>query len=122
MSRDNSAILILVSMRITTSSTALTLNRINGTERVYWMCRYDVVDLTRQVLYKLAIQLYSQDIEDIRTTDVEKVEKASQHLPEILSGMDKMLDASKEFLLGTWPESAEGLVRNGDKRKLVSIY
>ena len=118
MSRDNSAILILVSMRIATSSPALTLNRINGIERVYWMCRYDVVDLTRRVLYKLAIQLYSQDIEDIRTTDVEKVEKTSQHLPELLSGMDKMLDASEEFLLGTWPESAEGLVKMAIKGSL----
>ena len=38
-----------------------------------------------------------------------------------MSGMDKMLDANEEFLLGTWHESAEGLARNGDERKLVSI-
>lgn len=85
------------------------------------MCRYDVVDLTRQVLSKLANQLYSQVIEDFRMNNVEKVEKSSQHLLELLSDMDKLLGASEEFLLGPWLESAKALASNDDERKLVSL-
>jgi len=80
--------------------------------------RYDVVDLTRQVLSKLANQLYSQVIEGFRMKNVEKVEKASQHLLELLSDMDKLLGASEEFLLGPWLDSAKALASNDDERKL----
>lgn len=103
------------------SPTAFLLTFINGTEHVYWMCRYDVVDLTRQVLSKLANQLYSQVIEGFRINNVEKVEKASQHLLELLSDMDKLLGASEEFLLGPWLDSAKALASNDDERKLVSL-
>jgi alpha-N-acetylglucosaminidase len=83
--------------------------------------RYDVVDLTRQVLSKLANQLHSEVVEDYKLSNVEKVENASRLLLELLCDMDELLGASEEFLLGPWLESAKALGTTDDEKKLVSL-
>jgi len=83
--------------------------------------RYDVVDLTRQVLSKLANQLHSEVVEDYKRFNGEKVEHASHLLLELLCDMDELLGASEEFLLGPWLESAKALGTTDDEKKLVSL-
>uniref|UniRef100_A0A7I4B8L3 Alpha-N-acetylglucosaminidase n=1 Tax=Physcomitrium patens TaxID=3218 RepID=A0A7I4B8L3_PHYPA len=80
--------------------------------------RYDVVDLTRQVLSKLANQLHSQVLDQFRMFNVEKMDNISSRLLELLSDMDDLLGASEEFLLGTWLESAKDLATSDEERKL----
>lgn len=79
------------------------------------------MDLTRQVLSKLANQLHSQVLDQFRMFNVEKMDNISSRLLELLSDMDDLLGASEEFLLGTWLESAKDLATSDEERKLVSL-
>lgn len=79
------------------------------------------MDLTRQVLSKLANQLHSEVMEEYERSNVDKVESASRRLLELLSDMDELLSASEEFLLGPWLESAKALATTDDEKKLVSL-
>lgn len=83
--------------------------------------RYDVVDLTRQVLSKLANQLHSQIMEEYRLLNSEKLDNSSRLFLELLSDLDELLGASEEFLLGPWLESAKALATTDDEKKLVSL-
>jgi hypothetical protein len=82
--------------------------------------RYDVVDLTRQVLSKLANQLHSEIMEEYNLSNFEKMDNSSRLLLELISDMDELLGASEEFLLGPWLESAKALATTDDEKKLVS--
>ena len=79
------------------------------------------MDLTRQVLSKLANQLHSQIMQEYTLSNVEKVDNSSRLLLELISDMDKLLGASEEFLLGPWLESAKALATTEDEKKLVSL-
>lgn len=78
------------------------------------------MDLTRQVLSKLANQLYTQIIQDFQRHEVAKVDRASRLLLDLLSDMDVLLGSSEEFLLGPWLESAKLLATTDEEKKLVS--
>lgn len=80
--------------------------------------RYDVVDLTRQVLSKLANQLHSEIMEEYNLSNFEKMDNSSRLLLELISDMDELLGASEEFLLGPWLESAKALATTDDEKKL----
>lgn len=78
------------------------------------------MDLTRQVLSKLANQLHSEIMEEYKLSNVEKVDNASRRLMELLADMDDLLGASEQFLLGPWLEGAKALATTDDDKKLVS--
>ncbi|CAK9870707.1 unnamed protein product [Sphagnum jensenii] len=80
--------------------------------------RYDVVDLTRQVLSKLANQLLSQILADFQVQNVAKVEMTSDCFLELLSDLDTLLSSSEGFLLGPWLEDAKALSTTEADKKL----
>eukprot|EP00249_Psilotum_nudum_P007291 c20452_g1_i1 orf=225-2597(-) len=71
--------------------------------------RYDVVDLTRQVLAKLANQMYYNIVMAYQVKDLDKVEQQSKTLLNLISEMDDLLSSNECFLLGPWLESAKAL-------------
>lgn len=79
------------------------------------------MDLTRQVLSKLANQLHAQIMQEYRLSNVEKMDNSSRVLLELISDMDELLGASEGFLLGPWLESAKALATTDDEKKLVSL-
>lgn len=83
--------------------------------------RYDLVDLTRQVLSKLANDVYL----DIRTTyqkrNVNGLNSHTQKFLELIEDIDKLLASDKNFLLGTWLESAKNLAATSKEKIQVSM-
>ncbi|KAK8341413.1 hypothetical protein V6Z11_A08G168100 [Gossypium hirsutum] len=74
--------------------------------------RYDLVDLTRQVLSKLANQVYLDAINAFRRKDVKALNIHSQKFIQLIKDIDVLLASDDNFLLGTWLESAKLLAEN----------
>ncbi|KZV39674.1 alpha-N-acetylglucosaminidase-like [Dorcoceras hygrometricum] len=79
--------------------------------------RYDLVDLTRQVLAKYANQLFLKIIEAYQLGDLQGVVKFSQTFLELVDDMDTLLACHEGFLLGPWLESAKKLAQNEQQMK-----
>ncbi|CAH9108142.1 unnamed protein product [Cuscuta epithymum] len=79
--------------------------------------RYDLVDLTRQSLSKLANQVYLDAIAAFRDKDAKALSFHSQMFLQLIKDIDTLLAADEGFLLGTWLESAKRLAVNPDEMK-----
>nr|GEX94090.1 alpha-N-acetylglucosaminidase [Tanacetum cinerariifolium] len=71
--------------------------------------RYDLVDLTRQVLSKFANQVYLDALIAFQHKDVVALKSHSQKFEQVIMDIDQLLAADDNFLLGTWLESAKKL-------------
>ncbi|KAJ7547304.1 hypothetical protein O6H91_08G079400 [Diphasiastrum complanatum] len=80
--------------------------------------RYDVVDLTRQVLSKHANELYAQILTSFRHGNLTEVRKNSKTFLELISDLDSLLLSNEGFLLGPWLESAKELATTETELKL----
>ncbi|MCD7469209.1 hypothetical protein HAX54_008065 [Datura stramonium] len=79
--------------------------------------RYDLVDLTRQSLSKLANQVYLDAISAFLHEDAKALNLHSQKFLQLIKDIDRLLAADDNFLLGTWLESAKNLAMNSDEMK-----
>lgn len=83
--------------------------------------RYDLVDLTRQVLSKLANQVYLDAVIAFRQKDVKNFDLHSHKFVQLVKDIDTLLASDDNFLLGTWLESAKKLARNRREMEQVSV-
>lgn len=74
--------------------------------------RYDLVDLTRQVLSKLANQVYSDAVTAFRQKDAKALNLHTQKFIQLIKDIDVLLASDDNFLLGTWLQSANMLAKN----------
>lgn len=79
--------------------------------------RYDLVDLTRQVLAKLANQVYYDVMAAYFVNDANGLVLQSQKFIELIEDIDTLLASDGNFLLGTWLESAKKLAASHEERK-----
>ncbi|XP_057513131.1 alpha-N-acetylglucosaminidase isoform X2 [Actinidia eriantha] len=80
--------------------------------------RYDLVDLTRQVLSKLANQVYLDAVSAFQDKDVNALSSQSRKFQQLIKDIDKLLAADDNFLLGPWLESAKKLALNPSELRL----
>lgn len=73
--------------------------------------RYDLVDLTRQVLSKLANQVYLDAVTAFQQKDVKSLTLHSQKFVQLIKDIDELLASNDNFLLGTWLESAKRMAK-----------
>ncbi|KAL5722320.1 alpha-N-acetylglucosaminidase [Ranunculus cassubicifolius] len=78
--------------------------------------RYDVVDVTRQVLAKYANQVFLEIIEKYRFKDLDGVISLGEHFLELVSDMDTLLACHEGFLLGPWLESSKQLAQTLEQK------
>lgn len=81
--------------------------------------RYDLVDLTRQVLSKLANQVYLDAVTAFRQKNASALTLQSQKFIELIKDIDTLLASDDNFLLGTWLESAKKLATSESETRLV---
>lgn len=79
--------------------------------------RYDLVDLTRQALAKLANQVYLDALMAFSQKDVQKVATQSKKFLDIIVDLDTLLSSDNNFLLGPWLESAKHQADNPRQRR-----
>lgn len=80
--------------------------------------RYDLVDLTRQVLSKQANQVYRDAMIAFRRKDARALNLHGQKFLQIIKDIDVLLASDDNFLLGTWLESAKKLAVDPNDMKL----
>ena len=78
-----------------------------------------MVDLTRQVLSKLANKVYMEAVTAFANKDIESLRRFSEKFLELIKDIDVLLASDDNFLLGTWLDSAKKLARNSGERKQV---
>ncbi|PRY40128.1 alpha-N-acetylglucosaminidase [Spirosoma oryzae] len=69
--------------------------------------RYDLVDLTRQVLANHANALQQQCARDYDAKDTKALDQHSRQFLTLIDDMDRLLATRSDFLLGRWLESAK---------------
>jgi alpha-N-acetylglucosaminidase len=84
--------------------------------------RYDLVDLTRQVLAKYANDIFLKIIESYKSNDMNQVTILCQHFLNLVNDLDTLLSSHEGFLLGPWLESAKGLARNSEQEIQVILF
>jgi alpha-N-acetylglucosaminidase len=78
-------------------------------------CRYDLVDLTRQVLAKYANQIFLKIIESYKSNKMNQVTTLCHHFIDLVNDLDTLLASHEGFLLGPWLENARSLARNQEQ-------
>lgn len=86
---------------------------------VIFLDRYDLVDLTRQVLSKFANQVYIKAITSFQKKNIDALQLNSHKFLELIKDIDLLLASDDNFLLGTWLESAKKLAVNPSELKQV---
>lgn len=84
--------------------------------------RYDLVDLARQSLSKLANEVYLKAIYAFWDKDAQALSFHSIKFLQLIEDIDKLLATDDNFLLGTWLASAKGLALNAEERKQVRCF
>jgi len=79
--------------------------------------RYDLVDLTRQCLSKLANEVYLDAMRSYQKKDLRRLNTHTRKFLEIIVDIDTLLAADDNFLLGPWLESAKSLAVTDNERK-----
>ncbi|XP_015068221.1 alpha-N-acetylglucosaminidase-like isoform X1 [Solanum pennellii] len=79
--------------------------------------RYDLIDLTRQVLAKYANELFLDAIEAYKLDDLHAVAHLSQKFLGLVEDLDMLLGCHDGFLLGPWIESAKELAQDEDQER-----
>lgn len=79
--------------------------------------RYDLVDLTRQVLSKFANQVYIKAITSFQKKNIDALQLNSHMFLELIKDIDLLLASDDNFLLGTWLQSAKKLAVNPSELK-----
>ncbi|XP_062226954.1 alpha-N-acetylglucosaminidase-like [Phragmites australis] len=77
--------------------------------------RYDLVDLTRQVLAKYANDVFVMIIKSYKSNSMNQVTTLCQHFLDLVNDLDTLLASHEGFLLGPWLENAKGLARDREQ-------
>lgn len=88
----------------------------------YHFDRYDLVDLTRQVLSKLANKVYLDAMVAFQKKDVKSFSLYTQNFLQLIKDIDVLLASDDNFLLGTWLESAKKLALNPSEMRKVGKF
>lgn len=83
--------------------------------------RYDIVDITRQVLINRSHKLYEKMYEAYTKKDINKFRKYSTEFLSIARDLDLTLSARQEFLLGKWIRDARALGHTTQEKNLYEI-
>lgn len=81
--------------------------------------RYDVVDLTRQVMCDAATQIHKKYIDAYKAKDVQQVKALSAKMLGLFDDLEQVLNTRREFMFGSWLSDAR---RWGDTPEEKSLY
>lgn len=80
--------------------------------------RYDIVDVTRQVLANHASEIQQEAASAYRKKDIRKFDEASSEFLGLIDDMDRLLATRQEFLLGRWLKAARDMGETAEEQDL----
>jgi alpha-N-acetylglucosaminidase len=81
--------------------------------------RYDLVDVTRQVLANYALVLHGQVVAAYESKDGDALTRAETAFIQLLEDMDRLLATQPDFILGRWIREARS---HGENRNEKDLY
>uniref|UniRef100_A0A182N3L1 Alpha-N-acetylglucosaminidase n=1 Tax=Anopheles dirus TaxID=7168 RepID=A0A182N3L1_9DIPT len=81
------------------------------------LCRYDLVDVTRQLVQNTADALYLTLMDDYKKRNLAAFRHHSTLFLELLADLDQLLQTDDHFLLGPWLESAKACAETSHERQ-----
>lgn len=82
--------------------------------------RYDLVDVTRQAMAELLDSLHFEVQKAYHARDIDRFERRSVGVLELIGEIDALLSTRREFLLGPWVESARALGTDAGRKPSTS--
>lgn len=89
-----------------------------GSQETY---RYDLTDVTRQVLSDLARPTLAAAMDAYDLGDTKEFKKHSKLYLDLITDTDKILASDKHWLLGTWIERAKAKGKTAKEKRLMEI-
>lgn len=83
--------------------------------------RFDLVDLTRQVLANYALPLQRKFVQAYRQKNMADFKRYSTEFITLIDDMDRLLATRKDFLLGPWVEGARNCGQTVDEKALYEM-
>ena len=83
--------------------------------------RFDLVDVTRQVLANYALPLQRKFVADYQRKNLPAFKKHSREFIELIDDMDQLLATRKDFLLGAWIADARRCGQTADEKALYEM-
>ncbi|GAB3904218.1 alpha-N-acetylglucosaminidase [Mucilaginibacter boryungensis] len=83
--------------------------------------RYDLIDVTRQILANYADTLQRQFAAAAKKHDQQNFSRLSKEFLGVIDDMDKLLSTRKDFLLGPWLEAAKANGTTDAEKKLYEF-
>jgi len=83
--------------------------------------RFDLIDVTRQVLANYALPLQRKFVSDYQRKDVVAFKKHTSEFIELIDDMDQLLATRKDFLLGAWVADARRCGQTADEKALYEM-
>lgn len=83
--------------------------------------RYDLVDITRQVMANYADTLQQQFAAAYKRNDVIAFRKNSEQFLDVIDDMDRLLASQSDFLLGRWLNAAKKCGASAAEKKLYEL-
>ncbi|PIK59728.1 putative alpha-N-acetylglucosaminidase isoform X2 [Apostichopus japonicus] len=80
--------------------------------------RYDLVDVTRQVLHDISLECYQNLTAAYDNWNLDEVKVYGERLLEVIQDMDNITSSHSKWLLGNWLEAAKRAGKNDDEKKL----
>jgi alpha-N-acetylglucosaminidase len=80
--------------------------------------RFDIIDITRQVLANYALPLQKKWVDAFKTKDTASFKKYSRQFLQLISDMDALLATRKDFLLGPWIANARSRGSSANEKAL----
>lgn len=87
--------------------------------------KYDLVEVTRELLQVAAADMIKKLISSYRRGDVVAIEHISHQLQELIKDLNLLLGSNSVFLLGSWTKSASDWANSTQERSLLrrnSLY
>ncbi|SPQ93671.1 Alpha-N-acetylglucosaminidase [Plasmodiophora brassicae] len=76
--------------------------------------RYDLVDVTRQVLNNFMLDVHARFVDAYRAGQVERAKQAGQQFLDVITDLDRILASDSHWLLGTWLDGARRAAQGND--------
>lgn len=79
--------------------------------------KYDMVDVTRQMIQNKVEQLYRKIVVSVQQSRLNEFELCVRKFDELLTDLERILWTNEKFLLGNWLESAKSLATDQFERQ-----
>lgn len=83
--------------------------------------KYDLVDITRQMIQNKVEQLYLKIVTSVDQQSLNEFDRYVHQFELLLNDLERILRTNNKFLLGNWLESAKNLATNDHEMKMYEF-